>query len=122
MGVSSRLSCVQVPDKLLRPETVTHVFNITKSIGCVITGRIGVSPTNSLSNANLSALTPCAPSPPTSESSMSSLCLCNALSKGMSCGFFPSGLMHGSPETSQGGEAVEVDGAGVLAPESSGFV
>jgi len=30
----------KVPDKLLRPETVTHVFNITKSIGCVITGRI----------------------------------------------------------------------------------
>uniref|UniRef100_A0A7S1II13 Proteasome subunit alpha type n=1 Tax=Eutreptiella gymnastica TaxID=73025 RepID=A0A7S1II13_9EUGL len=30
----------KVPDKLLRPETVTHVFNITKTIGCVITGRI----------------------------------------------------------------------------------
>lgn len=66
MGVYSRLSCVQVPDKLLRPETVTHVFNITKSIGCVITGRIGVSPTNSLANANVSAFTPVHP-PPTSE-------------------------------------------------------
>lgn len=30
----------KVPDKLLRAETVTHVFNITKTIGCVITGRI----------------------------------------------------------------------------------
>lgn len=30
----------KVPDKLLRPETVTHVFNVTKTIGCVVTGRI----------------------------------------------------------------------------------
>ena len=33
---------LQVPDKLLRAESVTHVFNITKTLGCVITGRIGV--------------------------------------------------------------------------------
>jgi 20S proteasome subunit alpha 1 len=30
----------KVPDKLLRAESVTHVFNITKTLGCVITGRI----------------------------------------------------------------------------------
>lgn len=30
----------KVPDKLIRAETVTHVFNITKTIGCVVTGRI----------------------------------------------------------------------------------
>eukprot|EP00667_Euglena_gracilis_P022195 EG_transcript_24589 len=30
----------KVPDKLIQAETVSHVFNVTKSIGCVMTGRI----------------------------------------------------------------------------------
>ncbi|EJD00795.1 proteasome subunit iota [Fomitiporia mediterranea MF3/22] len=30
----------KVPDKLLDPATITHLFSITPSIGCVITGRI----------------------------------------------------------------------------------
>lgn len=42
--------------------------------------------------------------------------------KGECVVFFSSGLMHGSPERSQGEEAVEADRAGVLARESSGFV
>jgi len=29
----------KVPDKLIDPDTVTHLFNITQSIGCVGTGR-----------------------------------------------------------------------------------
>jgi 20S proteasome alpha/beta subunit len=29
-------------DKLLDPETITHIFQITPTIGCVVTGRIGV--------------------------------------------------------------------------------
>ncbi|GAA6014825.1 hypothetical protein JCM10207_002194 [Rhodosporidiobolus poonsookiae] len=29
----------KVPDKLLDPESITHIFNITPSIGCVMTGR-----------------------------------------------------------------------------------
>lgn len=31
----------KVPDKLLDPDSISHIFNITPSIGCVMTGRIG---------------------------------------------------------------------------------
>lgn len=31
----------KVPDQLIDPETITHMFPITKTIGCVMTGRIG---------------------------------------------------------------------------------
>lgn len=30
----------KVPDKLLVPESITHVFQLTKNIGCVMTGMI----------------------------------------------------------------------------------
>jgi 20S proteasome subunit alpha 1 len=44
VGVRGKDSCVivtqkKVPDKLIDPETVTHLFNITPNIGCVGTGR-----------------------------------------------------------------------------------
>ncbi|GAA5841457.1 hypothetical protein JCM11251_007144 [Rhodosporidiobolus azoricus] len=38
-GVSVVITQKKVPDKLLDPESITHVFNITPSIGCVMTGR-----------------------------------------------------------------------------------
>ncbi|EJT51786.1 hypothetical protein A1Q1_07017 [Trichosporon asahii var. asahii CBS 2479] len=34
----------KVPDKLLDPSTITHLFQITPSIGCVVIGRIGELP------------------------------------------------------------------------------
>eukprot|EP00761_Pharyngomonas_kirbyi_P003573 gb/GECH01003577.1/.p1 GENE.gb/GECH01003577.1/~~gb/GECH01003577.1/.p1 ORF type:complete len:247 (+),score=58.83 gb/GECH01003577.1/:1-741(+) len=45
VGVKGKNSVVvvtqkKVPDKLIKAETVTHVFNITKDIGCVMTGLI----------------------------------------------------------------------------------
>jgi len=44
VGVRGKDSCVivtqkKVPDKLIDPDTVTHLFNITPHIGCVATGR-----------------------------------------------------------------------------------
>jgi 20S proteasome subunit alpha 1 len=33
----------KIPDKLIDPKTVTHLFRITKSIGCAMTGRIADS-------------------------------------------------------------------------------
>ena len=33
----------KIPDKLIDPKTITHVYRITKYIGCVMTGRIADS-------------------------------------------------------------------------------
>jgi len=45
IGVRGADSCVvitqkKIPDKLLDPSSVTHLFNITANIGCVMTGMI----------------------------------------------------------------------------------
>lgn len=31
----------KIPDQMIDPDTITHMFQITKKIGCVMTGRIG---------------------------------------------------------------------------------
>ena len=36
--------CCLLQDKLLDPDSVTHMFKITEHIGCVVTGMIGRSP------------------------------------------------------------------------------
>ncbi|TKA57706.1 hypothetical protein B0A53_00855 [Rhodotorula sp. CCFEE 5036] len=38
-GVSVVITQKKVPDKLLDPTSITHIFSITPSIGCVMTGR-----------------------------------------------------------------------------------
>lgn len=44
LAIRGENSCVvvtqkKVPDKLLDPDTITHIFNLTPTIGCVMTGR-----------------------------------------------------------------------------------
>lgn len=43
-GRDCSVVCTQrkIPDKLLDPATVTHIFKLTAEIGCIMTGRIGV--------------------------------------------------------------------------------
>lgn len=37
-----KMMCMFVKDKLIDPSTVTHIFKITKHVGCVMTGMIGI--------------------------------------------------------------------------------
>ncbi|PWN40299.1 N-terminal nucleophile aminohydrolase [Ceraceosorus guamensis] len=41
-GKDTAVVCTQkkIPDKLLEPSSVTHIFKITQEIGCIVTGRI----------------------------------------------------------------------------------
>jgi 20S proteasome subunit alpha 1 len=44
LGACRWLTCrINPQDKLLDPETITHLFQITPTIGCVMTGMIGGS-------------------------------------------------------------------------------
>lgn len=45
LAIRGKDSCVvitqkKVPDKLLDPNSISHIFNITPTIGCIMTGRI----------------------------------------------------------------------------------
>lgn len=42
-GKDCAVVCTQkkIPDKLIEPSTVTHIFKLTQEIGCIMMGRIG---------------------------------------------------------------------------------